>query len=108
MSIQVSRFNSINYNVNNNSNNSGKTNEKSFNDILNSKTAEKDDFSKLDDQDKRLYQDLKKAGVDLVHHTLDEQKHLIKTLGFPPLTAPSYVLIHFTTPKILYIFLFLH
>lgn len=94
MSIQISALNDKNYNIYNNknsNNNNSKTNVQSFKDILSSKSTGKDDFSKLDDEDKRLYADLKKSGVDLVHYTLDQQKHMIKTLGFPPLTAPSYV-----------------
>ena len=53
-----------------------------FNAILN---------GELNDEDKTLYNELKSAGVDLSTHSLEWHKQHIKSLGFPPITAPSAV-----------------
>lgn len=48
------------------------------------------DIDKInEEEDKILYEKLKKAGVDLDKFTLKEQKKAIK--GFPPLIAPGHV-----------------
>ncbi len=53
-----------------------------FNAILN---------GELNDEDKALYTELQNAGVDLSTHSLEWHKQHIKSLGFPPITAPSAV-----------------
>ncbi|HEY5561538.1 MAG TPA: hypothetical protein VIK72_07215 [Clostridiaceae bacterium] len=80
MSIEINSSNNTSYNTNYSI--STKDVGQNFNEVLS---------SSLDEEDQLLYERLKKAGVDLTNYTLEWQKQHIKTLGFPPLSAPSSV-----------------
>lgn len=46
---------------------------------------------KLNEDDQMMYDELKNAGVDLVKNPLSWQKQHVKSLAFPPFTAPASV-----------------
>ncbi len=48
-------------------------------------------YNSLDEEDKILYKHFIELGIDLTNHCLQWQKHNIKVLVFPPLTAPSFI-----------------
>ena len=48
-------------------------------------------LSELNEDDQMMYDELKNAGVDLVKNPLSWQKQHVKSLAFPPFTAPASV-----------------
>lgn len=96
--ISVSESNGVKcqYKVENNSNtSSGST----FSDILKSDDTDARIMNEINqepdpidrEEDTILYNKFKKAGVNFKGHSLKWYKEGLRTLGFPPVTAPGYV-----------------
>ncbi|WPC39951.1 hypothetical protein [Clostridium sp. JS66] len=91
MSIQINTSNIQNNNITNSKKKENK--QQSFSKVLDEKV---DDYNealngKLDDEDKLQYKEFEKAGLDMIHHSLDYYRCGMASLGFPPPSAPSYV-----------------
>lgn len=87
MSIQISSSNNANYKINCNNDNNNVTKQR-FSDVIDTKL---NDNKSLSEDDKSLTEELTKLGIDLDLYPLEYQKQHIKSLGFPPFTAPANV-----------------